>query len=104
MPEGLFSYVGEIAATETLQGFGFERVELQIDFEVRHIGGQLLYEVPIVGDPDAVRIHHQVFDRPRLGQVEDSEEIGMDGRLAAAELDDVGRALAGDDGVEHDFD
>src|SRR6185312_5100298 len=45
-----------------------------------------------------------MFDRPRFCQVEDGEEIGMDRGLATAELDDVGRAFAGDDGIEHGFD
>ena len=43
-------------------------------------------------------------DGAALGGVEDFEELGMDGGLAAGDLHDVGLGFVGDDAVEHAFD
>ena len=43
-------------------------------------------------------------DRPRPGRGDDLPELGMDGRLAAGKLDQIGLALGLDHRVEHRLD
>ena len=81
-----------------------EGVELQIDLEAGAVLGQAPGEVRLAGDAHAVGVDHQVLDRAPPGQVEHLEELGMDGGLAAGDLDDVRLDLVAHHGVEHALD
>src|SRR5215813_6090101 len=44
-----------------------------------------------------------MLDRPPLGGVEDAEKLGMNRRLAAADLNDIRLALVADNAIEHEL-
>ena len=54
----------------------------------------------VVGQPDAVGVDHHDVDRLRGGVIEDAEELGVDRRLAARELQHLGAALDRDQPVD----
>ena len=78
-----------------------EAVELQVYLEPGHVVGQTGGELRLVGDPDAVGVYHDVAYRAGLGLVEDAEEVGVQGRLAARDLDDVGLTLVLHHRIQH---
>ena len=65
-----------------------EAIELQIDLEPMAPLGQMLDEGGVVRDSDTVGVDHHHVDRLLAGVVDDRGDIGMDGRLAAGELQD----------------
>ena len=99
--EGLGADAAEVGAAELHERVALERVELEVELELRHVGGEALGEAVFLRDADAVGVDHQVLDGAALGGVEDGEEVGVDGRLAAGDLHDVGLDFVADDGVEH---
>src|SRR5579863_6687980 len=94
----------QVRAAQLHQGVALERVELQIDFEMRHEGGKALGELLVLRDANAVGVYHQVADGPFLAHLEDAEKIGMQRGLAAGDLDYIGLFLVADDAVKHGFD
>ena len=96
--------VGEARAAQVLMHLVAQRIELQVDLEAGLVCRQPRGEVRFLRDAQAVRVDHQVPDRPLLRRVEDREEIRMQRRLAAGNLHDVGLAFVGDDRVEHALD
>ena len=102
--ERLLADAPQIGAAQIHQRVALERVELEVQLEVRHVARQPHRELLVLRDPDAVRVDHQVPDRPRLCAIEHLEELRMDRRLAAGNLHDVGMALVAHDGVEHPLD
>lgn len=102
--EGAAADIEEIGAAERADGIGAEGVELEVDLKAGRIVGEALGEVGVLRDAEAVGVEHQVLDRAALRGVEDGEEIGVERRLAAGDLHDVGLALVTDDGVEHELD
>ena len=86
------------------EGFAAEGVELEVELELGHVGGEAVGEGFVLRDADAVGVDHEVADGAALGGVEDFEELRVDGGLAAGDLDDVGLGFVGDDAVEHAFD
>ena len=76
-------------------------IELQIDFEPRHALRQSRGEIGLGGNPDAVGVEHDMADIAALGGGDDRKRSGVQGRLAAADLQQVGLAFARGQGVEH---
>jgi hypothetical protein len=91
-------------AAQIEQGFVIQCVELEIDFQRRGITGQTRDELPVLRDADAVCVDHHVADRAALHRVEYREEFGVDGRLPARKLHQVGFAFARHQGIEHGLD
>jgi hypothetical protein len=79
-----------------------EAVELQIHMhaDVRQCRG----EARVARQPDAVGVQHHELDAVRLGGRQHVEDLWVDRRLAARELDRLGFALRLDEGVEHRLD
>ena len=102
--EGAFADVAEVGAAELHEGFAAEGVELEVELEAGHVGGEALGEGFVLRDADAVGVDHEVLDGAAFGGVEDFEELRVDGGLAAGDLDDVGLGFVGDDAVEHALD
>jgi hypothetical protein len=95
------THAREVGAAQALQRRGLERVELQIDLELRMLAREPLDERRVLRDAQPVGVQHQVADRPRGGLGEDIEELRMQRGLAPGDLHDVRLALARDDRVEH---
>ena len=95
---------GEVGAAQVLVDGGPQRIELQIDLEARLEGRQPLHEIRLLGDADAVGVEHDVADGPPLGRRDDLDDLRVDGRLAARELQEVGLAFAGDQRIHHALD
>jgi hypothetical protein len=99
--EGALADMAEVGTAELEEGVAGERVELEVELEAGHVGGELLGEAWLSGDADAVGVDHEVADGAFATHVEDAKEVGVEGGLAAGELDDVGLELVGNDAVEH---
>ena len=102
--EGFRTDAAEVGAAELHQRVAALGVELEVELELRHVRREALGEAFFGRETDAVGVDHQVLDGPALRGVEDSEEFGVDGRLAAGYLDDVGLDLVRDDRIEHGLD
>jgi hypothetical protein len=63
--------------------------------------GELGGEVWLLGDPQAIGVDHHMADWLGAGERQDFEELRVQRRLAAGELNEVGLTLAGDDRIEH---
>jgi hypothetical protein len=100
----LLPYAAQIRAAQLHEGIALQRVELQVDLEPALVLGEPRGEIRLLRDADAIGVDHHVAHRPRAHRVEHGEELGMQGRLAARELHQVGLALAGDQRVHHAFD
>jgi hypothetical protein len=94
----------QVGAAQLHERVTFERIELQIDFEPALPFGEPGGKIRLLRDPDAVGVHHHVADRSRPHQLEHVEEFGMQRRLAARELHQVGLALARHQCVDHALD
>ncbi len=94
----------QIRAAQVHQRLALERIELQIDLEPALALGQPRDEIRLARDAQPVGVDHHVADRPRPHRIEDGEQIGMQRRLAAGDLHQVGLAFAGDQGIEHPLD
>src|SRR5260221_2270448 len=101
--DGAFANAAQVAATQIEQRFPFEGVELQVNLEVLNFG-EALYEIVILGDFQAVGVHHQMAYRPGLSHFDDGEKIGMKSGFAARKLHHVGMPLVPHHGVQHLFD
>ena len=97
-------HAAEIGAAQILQRGPLQRIELQIDLEARPQIGKGSHELAITRDADAVGVQHDVADRLRLGQLQDVEDLRMDGGLAAADLHQIGLAFARNEGLQHGVD
>src|SRR3546814_14132136 len=75
---------------------------LQIHLEAGGEFGQTLDEIRLAGDAQAVGVEHQVANRFGFGQTQDVEDLWMQGRLAARDLQQVRLAFSGDQGVHQD--
>ena len=76
---------------------------MKVDFKPGHVVFQTAGEISIVGDLQAVRIEHQVLDRPCLGEVEDLEKFGMNRRFAPADLHHIRLAFISHHAIQHEF-
>ena len=79
-----------------------EAVELEVDDGVE--GGHGGEESIVVGEADAVGVDHDLADATVAGGLDHLGQLGVDGGLAAAELDDLGVAFDFDETVEHGLD
>ena len=77
---------------------------MQIDLEARHAVGEPRGEIGLGRDADAVGVQHKVADIAALCGGDDREQLRVQGRLAAADLQQIGLAFAGDQRVEHALD
>ncbi len=100
--DGPLANAAQIAAAQIEQRFAFERIELQIDFEVFDFR-EAFYEFFVLRDFQAVGIDHQVTNGLRLGHFYDREKIGMESGFAAGKLYYVGMAFVANDSVQHFF-
>ena len=100
----LLAHAPQVGAAQFHQGFALERVELQVDFEAALVLGEPRDEIGLLRDPQAIGVDHHVLDRPRAHDVEHVEEVGMQRRLAAGKLHQVGLALACHQRIDHAFD
>src|SRR4029453_3236115 len=96
--------VPQVGTSERNERISFERIELQINLEIRHVFCQPLREHLILGDPDAVGVHHEMADRCRLCPIENGEEVGMKRRLTAGDLPHGGLSLFAPDRVDQALD
>jgi hypothetical protein len=94
----------ERCAANVAQRVVVQGVELQVDLEARLQLGQRIDEGRILGNADAVRVQHDMANRTASCGRQNFEDLGMDGWLAARDLDQIGLALAGHQGIEHAFD
>ncbi len=85
--------LGERLAAELLAGVVFKSVELKIDFRPMPVLGQLLDEGLVAGQPNAVGVDHHDVDRLIASVAKYLHELGMDSRLAAGELQNLGLAF-----------
>ena len=90
-----------LAADDSVGRVG-QAVELEVD--QRSQGGELREPFRVVGDPHAVGVDHHVADVARLRRLDHLEQVRVDRRLAARELDDLRVALELDEAVEHPLD
>ena len=98
------AHAAQVGAAQVHQGVAPERIELEIDFEPALALGELRDEIGLLRDADAVGVDHGVADRPPPHRIEDGEELGMQGRLAARQLHQVRLAFARHQRVEHPLD
>ena len=96
LPDG-----AQIGAAKLHKRIAFEGIKLEIEFEVRHVGGEASNELFVLGDPDSVGVHHQVANRALLRQIKDAEKIRMHCGLAARDLHYIRTPFIADDGIEH---
>jgi len=66
--------------------------------------GELFHEPVIACDPFPIRIDHHETDPARFRGLDEVDDLRMDRRLAAGELDDFRRALGPDEVIQHGFD
>ena len=102
--ERVLAHAAQIGAAQILQRRALARIELQIDLEAGLQLGERCDEILVARDADAVGVQHDVADRLRLGELQDVEDLRMDGRLAAADLHEIGQALALDQRLQHGVD
>jgi hypothetical protein len=90
---------GQRAAADSDLGALVEPVELEVDMhsECRERGR----EVTIARQPDPAGVQHHERDPARPRRCKHLEDLGMDRRLAAGELDGLGLSLGSDESVEH---
>ena len=69
--------------------FAFEAVELQIDLQPGFPLGQGRDEIRVGCDPQPIGIEHQMADRAGLRGIDHGEDIGVQRRLAARNLQRV---------------
>ncbi len=100
----LLPHAPQVGAAQVHQGVALERIELQVDFEPALLLGEAGGEVRLLRDAQAVGVDHHVADRARAHRVEHGEEVGMQRRLAAGELHQVGLAFARDQRIDHALD
>src|SRR3546814_17607015 len=74
---------------------------LQIHLEAGGEFGQTFDEIRLAGDAQAVGVEHQVANRFGFRQPQDVEDLWMQGRLAARDLQQVRLAFSGDQGVHY---
>jgi hypothetical protein len=98
-PEVFFQDVG-LAAKNAI-GLRVESVELEVDRRPNFV--QLFEEPIILRDPLAIRVDHYERNIPRLRGANKVDNLRVDGRLAAGELNDFGVALGADVIVEDLF-
>ena len=79
-----------------------QAVELQVHADPQL--GEPPDERGVGGEADAVGVEGHRPDRLGPAELDDLDDLRMDGRLAAAEHDHLGLALAGDEDVEHAVD
>jgi hypothetical protein len=101
---GRLTHAAQIGAAQLAQRPFLEGIELQVKLEARHVLGEAAGEFGVGSDARAVGIDHQVADGAGAGEVQDAEEVGMQGGFAAGDLHHVGMALIADHGVEHPLD
>ncbi len=77
---------------------------MQINLEGAFHLGQCRDEIRILGDADAVGVQHHMADRPAPRRVQDLEDLWVQGRLAAGDLQQIRLAFALDQEVEHALD
>src|SRR5437016_3208468 len=94
--DGIETDATQIGAAQFHQRLAFEGIKLQVDFEVVRVRGEAFNEGFVLRNTHAVGVQHQMTDGARFGEVEDSEKVGMHGRLTAGDLDDVRVAFVAD--------
>jgi hypothetical protein len=60
-------------------------------------------ELRLLRNADAVRVHHEMLDRPPPRRVENLEKLRMNRRLAAADLHDVRLLFVAHHAIEHEL-
>ena len=93
--------VQQVLAADGLVGLRPQPVELEIDYRLQL--GEPVQEGVVPGDTHAVGVDHHLADTPALGRLNHLQQVGVDGGLAAAELDDLGVAFDLDEPVQHEL-
>ena len=65
--------------------------------------GQLVQELVVPGDAHSVGVDHDLGDAPVFCGLDHLHQVGVDGRFAATELDDLRAALSLNETVQHEF-
>ena len=99
--EGLKLNLREGFATQALIGAILKPIELEIDFQTVAHGGQLGDQGGVARQADAVGVDHHGLDRLFVGITDHAHQIGMEGRLAAGELQHVGNLFEVDIAIDH---
>ena len=73
----------KVGAAKLHQRLAFERIKLQIDFEIFLVLSKSCHKIFFLRDPHAVRVYHQMANRSCLCHLNDGEKVRMYGRLAA---------------------
>ena len=102
--EGAAADVAQVFAAQLSERVASERVELQVDLEAGHVGGEALGEVCVLAMRMPLVLTIRCLIGRRLAASRISKKCGVDGGLAAGDLDDVGLAFVADDAVEHELD
>ena len=100
----ILAHAPQVGAAEIFQRRALARIELQIDLEAGLQLGEPRHEILVARDAHAVRVQHDVADRLRLRELQDLEDLRMDRGLAAADLHEIGQALALDERLQHRVD
>ena len=80
---------------------GVQAVELQVDLQPVAHRRERFDQARVVGQADAVGVDHHGLDRLLVGVADHAHEVGVQRRLAAGELQDVGHAFELDVAVDH---
>lgn len=105
LPDGVQFHLEQIPASDLFIDLRFQAVELQIDFEAAIKRGQFLNESLVLGQADAVRVQHDIVHVLCPDHAYDADDFRMQGRFAAADLDDLGpSAFRLDQEIDHLFD
>ena len=94
--------VDEVSAPDRLVGLGRESVELEIDG--RADVSKTCQEAIVPSDSNAVGVEHYHGDALVERHPHHRQDVRVDGGLAAAELDDLGRAFELYEAVQHPLD
>ena len=98
------AHAAQIGAADVLQRLLAQGIELQIDLEPRPQLRQSLDEGRLIGEAHAIGVQHEMADRTLLRQPQDLEDLGMERGLAAADLQQIGLALARHQRIQHGLD
>ena len=78
-----------------------EAVELEVDFQPVAHGRQLFHQARVAGQTDAVGVDHDGLDRLLIGVADQADQLGVQRRLAAGELQHIGHAFELDVAIDH---
>ena len=81
--EGIQANSAKVGSAKLHQRLAFERIELQIDFEIFLVLSKSCRKIFLLRDSHSVGVDHQMADGSCLRHLNDGEKVRMHGWLAA---------------------